>query len=225
MPPTRSRHATHGRVTRRGAVSGPLVVGQVALSLVLVVGCRPVRPDVLERWRRATRLRPGRAAHGRHRAARRRAGGAAGAGRAAARGRGARAGRAGRPAVSVVEPMSGMGWNGADHGAGRAGPHRPRPHGDVQRHHAGLVRHLRHAPDRRPRLRHTGRSRARRWPSSTRRSPAISSAARTSSVARVEMETGLGVSAEIEIVGVATAAAYRGVRSDFPRPCIARPRR
>jgi putative ABC transport system permease protein len=30
-------HATHGRVTRRGTVSGPLVVAQVALSLVLVV--------------------------------------------------------------------------------------------------------------------------------------------------------------------------------------------
>jgi predicted permease len=30
-------HASHGRVTRRGAVSGPLVVGQIALSLVLVV--------------------------------------------------------------------------------------------------------------------------------------------------------------------------------------------
>ena len=30
-------HATAGRVTRRGAVSGPLVVAQVALSLVLVV--------------------------------------------------------------------------------------------------------------------------------------------------------------------------------------------
>jgi predicted permease len=31
-------HAAHGRVTRRGAVSGALVVTQVALSLVLVVG-------------------------------------------------------------------------------------------------------------------------------------------------------------------------------------------
>jgi putative ABC transport system permease protein len=30
-------HATHSRVTRRGSVSGPLVVAQVALSLVLVV--------------------------------------------------------------------------------------------------------------------------------------------------------------------------------------------
>jgi predicted permease len=30
-------HASLGRVTRRGAVSGPLVVGQIALSLVLVV--------------------------------------------------------------------------------------------------------------------------------------------------------------------------------------------
>ena len=30
-------HTSHSRTTRRGAVSGPLVVGQVALSLVLVV--------------------------------------------------------------------------------------------------------------------------------------------------------------------------------------------
>ncbi len=30
-------HISHSRTTRRGAVSGPLVVGQIALSLVLVV--------------------------------------------------------------------------------------------------------------------------------------------------------------------------------------------
>ena len=39
---------------------------------------------------------------------------------------------------------------------------------------------------------------------------------------RVVMETGPGESAELEIVGVATAAAYRGVRSDFP-PTLYRP--
>jgi len=104
-------HATHSRVTRRGAVSGPLVVGQVALSLVLVVVAALLGrtfsalatrdlgfdPDDLhtvgiELRRTAMEARPELATR---------------LGEAAARIPGVRHG-----AVSVVEPMSGMGWNG-----------------------------------------------------------------------------------------------------------------
>jgi predicted permease len=203
--------AAHGRVTRRGTVSGPLVVGQVALSLVLVVAAALLGrtfstlatrdlgfdPSGLHTVQIAGgRLTPDSASE------------LAGRLRDAA----ARVPGVQEAAVSTIEPMSGRGWNGpvtvpgvpdaaamtmfnavtpgwfATYGtrllAGREFDGRDAGGGRVAIVNEALARRLFGTPNV------VGR--------------------------RLAAETGPGGSHELEIVGVAAVAAYRGVRSDFP---------
>jgi predicted permease len=212
--------ATHGRVTPRGAVSGPLVVGQVALSLVLVVAAALLGrtfstlatrdlgfdPDdlhtvAIELGRTPQEARPELAARVRE---------------AAARVPGVR-----HAAVSVVEPMSGMGWNGPISVPGVPDPPgRDRmvmfnaiSPGWFTTYGTRLIagRDFDASDDRGAPVAIVDEAFAQHFfgtPAAVGR--------------RVLMETGPGQSAELEIVGVSTAAAYRGVRGAFP-PTLYRP--
>ena len=120
-----------------------------------------------------------------------------------------------------------MGWNSADRGrrASRAGP-AASAMSYVQRHHAWLVRDLRHPAHRRARLRGPRRPPGRRWRSSTRRSPATSSARRPPVGRRV----GYGDRPRRDRPSSrssawSTDAAYRGVRERRSRRRCTGPRR
>ena len=195
-------HASHSRVTRRGAVSGPLVVGQVALSLVLVVAAGALRPHVLDagdaRYRASTRTVCTPSASSSRRTAPEARPELCDA---AAAKRRARVPGVRQAAVSVVEPLSGMGWNGPIDRAGE-----PRRSGRDAMSIFNAITPGWFATfgtrlvagrdfDRRD-------DAAPRWRSSTRRSPATSSARPPRSAGACVMETGPGESAEVEIVGV-----------------------
>ena len=124
-------------------------------------------------------------------------------------------------AVSVVEPMSGMGWNGpisVPGGPERSGRDRMSMFNAItpgwfSTYGTRIVagRDFNRRDDRGAPVAIVNEAFARHFfgtPAAVGR--------------RVVMETGPGQSAELEIVGVATAAAYRGVRSDFP-PTLYRP--
>jgi predicted permease len=213
-------HTSYNRTTRRGAVSGPLVVGQIALSLVLVVAAglfgrtfstlasRDIgfRPDGLQvAFVGAGRLSPDRRArlYGELQ-------------QAASTVPGVQA-----AAVSMIGPLSGMGWNSAAEVAGE-----PRPPGrDAMtflnavtprwfatfgtRLTAGRDFELR--DDTGPPIAIVNDAFARHF-FGTR--PPVGR--------RVRYETGPSDMTEVEIVGVVENAAYRGLRDAFP-PTMYRP--
>ena len=214
-------HASQSRVTRRGTVSGPLVVAQVALSLVLVVaaglfgrtfstlatrdlgfdpeGLQQVRIDIgrvddAQRGAIFGRLRD-----------------------AAVRVPGVR-----QAAAAVIEPLSGSGWNGPITVPGVARPQNPR---DAMSMYNAITpgwfatfgtplvagRDFDARDDRGAPVAIVNDAFARRFFGS-----------RSAVGRRIQMETGPGGVSEVEIVGVSATAAYRGVRSEFP-PTLYRP--
>ncbi len=212
--------ATHGRVTRRGTVSGPLVVGQVALSLVLVVAAALLGRTFSTLATRDLGFDPDGlhtvAIEGGRVPAEARADLAARVREAAQRVPGVR-----QAGVSVIEPMSGMGWNGpitVPGAAARTGRDRMSMFNAITpgwfatygtRLIAGRDFDGSDGPGRPVAI--VNEAFARHFFGT------LGVVGR-----RVVMETGPGQSAELEIVGVAAAAAYRGVRSDFP-PTLYRP--
>ena len=122
----------------------------------------------------------------------------------------------------MIGPLSGMGWNSAAEVVGRAAQARPRRDDVLNAVTPRLVRDLRHAADRGPRLR--GPRRRRRAPVAivneafARHFFGGAAAGR----AAVRYETGPGEMTEVEIVGVVEDAAYRGLRDAFP-PTMYRP--
>jgi predicted permease len=203
--------AAHGRVTRRGTVSGPLVVGQVALSLVLVVAAAllgrtfstlatrdlGIDPTDLHMVAIAgSRITP------------------AGAPELAARLRDAAARVPGvrEAALSAIEPMSGRGWNGPVTVPGVPDAT------DMAMHNAVTPGWFATYGTRLL----AGREFDGRDAAGTRVAIVNEALARrlfgTPNVVgrRLSAETGPNQSYELEIVGVAATAAYRDVRSDFP---------
>ena len=213
-------HTSHSRTTRRGAVSGPLVVAQIALSLVLVVAAglftrtfstlasRDIgfRPDGLQvAFVGAGRLSPER-----------RTGLYAQLQQAAIAVPGVQA-----AAVSMIGPLSGMGWNSAVEVSGE-----PRQSGPDAMTYLNSVtsrwfatygtrliagRDFEVRDDTGPPVAIINEGFARHF-FGTR--PAVGR--------RVRYETGPAEMAEVEIVGVVEDAAYRGVRESFP-PTMYRP--
>ena len=212
--------SAHGRVTRGGSVSGPLVVGQVALSLVLVVaaglfgrtfstlatrdlGFDPQDLHVVRIEGRGIATEARGELAGRLRDAASRLPGV------------------GQAAVAVIEPMSGMGWNGPITVPGappRSGRDRMAMFNAVTpgwfaTYGTRLVagRDFDRSDDHGQPVAIVNEAFARQF------FGAINVVGR-----RVVTETGPNVMSEVEIVGVAAAAAYRGVRSAFP-PTLYRP--
>jgi putative ABC transport system permease protein len=213
-------HTSHSRTTRRGAVSGPLVVGQVALSLVLVVAAGlfgrtfstlasrdiGLRPDGLQvAFISAGRLSPERRVrlYGELQ-------------QAAAAVPGVQA-----AAVSIIGPLSGMGWN-----TGAEIPGRPRRPGRDAMTYMNAVtpgwfatygtrltagRDFEPRDDAGPPIAIVNEAFARGF--FGKGSPVGQ---------RVRYETGPSGMTEVEIVGVVADAAYRGVRDAFP-PTMYRP--
>ena len=214
-------HASHGRFTRRGAVSGPLVVVQIALSLAARGGRRPLRPHLLgprDPRHRPRSRRPARRVH-RHRQGP--------AGSARPRLRRAAAGGAGRPRRAHGSDLDDRTAqrHGLEHARGdprRGAAHRPRGDDVHERGHAGLVRDLRHPPHRRPRRRAPAIAPDRRWRWRTRRSPGDSSAPRRRSAGACGSRPVRAAWRSSRIVGLVADAAYRGVREEF-QPTLFRP--
>ena len=202
-------HTSHSRTTRRGAVSGPLVVGQIALSLVLVVAAGLFGRTFSTLAVARHRLRAGRAAGRVRRRGRltpeRRARLYGELQQAAAAVPGVQA-----AAVSMIGPLSGMGWNSAAEVSGRAAQARPRCDDLSQRGDAALVRDLRHAADSPGATSRAATTPARRSRSSTRPSRATSSGRGRRSGSASATRPARARSTEVEIVGVVENAAYRG---------------
>jgi putative ABC transport system permease protein len=213
-------HTSHNRTTRRGAVSGPLVVGQIALSLVLVVAAglfgrtfstlasRDIgfQPEGLQiAFVEAGRVAPERRT--RLYAELQQAATAVPGVQAAA--------------VSVIGPLSGMGWNSGAEVAGE-----PRKPGREAMTYLNAVtprwfatygtrliagRDFEAHDDAAPPVSIVNEAFARHF-FGTR--PAVGR--------RVRYEHGAGGMTEAEIVGVVENAAYRGLRDAFP-PTMYRP--
>ena len=213
-------HGGHGRVTRRGALSGPLVIGQVALSLVLVVAAGlfartfstlasrdlGFEPDglqlvFLEAGRVDGTERPALFARLRE---------------AASHLPGVRA-----AGVSVIEPISGMGWNTRGEVVGETPPQGREAAvflnaitpGWFATYGTRLVsgRDFDVHDDRGAPIAIVNQAFSRRFLGG--RSPLGR---------RVAIETGPARMLEMEVVGVVEDTAYFDVRSDFP-PTLYRP--
>ena len=140
-------HASHGRVTRRGAVSGPAGRRPDRAVARARRRRRPLRPHVLGAGDARHRLRARTTCTSRSSASAATPGAQRGRGstrelqQAAPRVPGVQA-----AAVSMIEPLSGMGWNGR---ASTCPASAPAPAASamtyLQRGHARLVRDLRHA--------------------------------------------------------------------------------
>ena len=207
-------HAALGRVTRRGAVSGPLVIGQVALSLVLVVAAGLFGRTFATLASRDLGFEPHRLLQ-----ASLDLGQIPAAGRAdvLARVDDAVAGVAGveAAAVSTVEPLAGIAWNGAADVPGI-----PPPSGDDRLSYLNAVTPGWFATYRTPLL--AGRDFT---PEDRRGTPvAIVNAAfvrrffgpRPALGQTVRVGTGTNGHDTMTIVGIAADAAYDDIRGERP---------
>ena len=213
-------HGSHNRTTRRGAVSGPLVVGQIALSLVLVVAAGLFGRTFSTLASRDIGFQPdglhGAFIEGRRLSPERRARIYGELQEAAARVPGVQA-----AAVSMIGPLSGMGWNTGVQVAGEA-----RKPGREAMSYLNAVtpgwfatfgmrliggRDFMARDAAGPPVAIVNQAFARHFFGTI---PAIGR--------RVAVETGPAGTIEVEIVGVVADAAYRGVREAFP-PTLFRP--
>jgi predicted permease len=213
-------HTSHSRTTRRGAVSGPLVVGQIALSLVLVVAAGLFGRTFSTLASRDIGFQPeglhGAFVEARQMTPERRARLYGELQEAAARVPGVQA-----AAVSMIGPLSGMGWNTGVEAAGE-----PRKPGREAMSYLNAVtprwfstfgtrlvagRDFEVRDDAGPPVAIVNHAFARHF-FGTR--PAVGQ--------RVRYETGPRGMTEVEIVGVVADAAYRGMRDAFP-PTMYRP--
>jgi len=213
-------HMSHGRVTRRGAVSGPLVAGQIALSMVLVVAAGLFARTFATLASRDIGFDPADL----HVAF-------VEAGRVPAEQRArlyAQLQDAARTvpgvrsaAAAMIEPLSGMGWNTGVQVPGET----PLPGRDAMTWMNAVTpgwfatygtrviagRDVEPRDDAGPPIAVVNEAFARRF-----------FGARPALGHRVKIESGPNSWQELEIVGVVENAAYDGVRNDFP-PTMYRP--